>query len=156
MKVTINKNFSLSSDDLYSNVINMHKNMSDSSNYITENIYPNLGLTYGRTASFESGKIEAVEGDKGWLDFFKDWKEEGFWQAMYDKSFIEVCGDFFKELFRDMGLLIVANGDLIFLIPAIGLIFITFFIGRNKYTRYIIPLLFGYFGTTVWYRMLLQ
>ncbi|MDS7057013.1 M23 family metallopeptidase [Klebsiella pneumoniae] len=91
--------------------------------------------------------------DKSFLQFLNDWRKEGFWHAVYDKSFFEVMKDTFIEFFRDLGQCILDNADLFFLIPAILLMFGTFFIGRNKYTKYIIPLWFSYFVATIMHKI---
>src|SRR5690606_20309130 len=61
-------------------------------------------------------------------NFIGDWKEEGFFHAMYGKSFFEVVKDFFAELFRDIGVFILSNADIFLLAPAIILMFGTFII----------------------------
>jgi hypothetical protein len=106
----------------------------------------------------DNGKVnqyKGVESDRNFLEFLQDWQQEGFWQAMYGKPFFEVFKDFFKELGHDIGLFILGNGDIFFLAPAIIIMFATFFIGRNKYTKYIIPLWFTYFVTSVFHKMML-
>lgn len=94
------------------------------------------------------GFIDSVSNS--W-DFIQKWRHEGFWHAMYGKSFFQVMQDFFSQLLHDVGVFILGNGDLIFLCPAIILMFMTYIIGRNKYTKYIIPLWFGYFIDTILY-----
>ena len=87
--------------------------------------------------------------DKGMLEFLNDWRKEGFWKAVYGKDFFEVMKDTFIEFFRDLAQFIVDNADLFFLIPAIILMFGTFLIGRNKYSKFIVPLWFGYFVSSI-------
>ena len=87
--------------------------------------------------------------DKSWFQFLNDWRKEGFWHAMYDKSFFEVMKDGFTQLFHDASRFVLENSDLFFLLPAIVLMFGTFFVGKNKYSKYIIPLWFGYFVTSI-------
>lgn len=93
-------------------------------------------------------------GMQNMWDFLKEWKQEGFFHAMYGKSFFEVCTDFFGELAHDIGNFLLGNGDLFFLMPAILIMFGTFIIGRNKYTKWIIPLWFAYFVTSFFHNMI--
>lgn len=85
------------------------------------------------------------EGVKNFTQFIDDVKAEGLFHAIYGKSFFEVCKDFFTELFKDIGVFILGNGDLFFLLPAIVFLGGTWIVGRNKFTKWIIPLLFAYF-----------
>ncbi|AGI11784.1 metallo-endopeptidase [Bacillus phage vB_BanS-Tsamsa] len=91
--------------------------------------------------------------DKGFLEFLNDWRKEGFFHAIYGKSFFDVMKDTFIEFFRDLGQCILDNADLFFLIPAILLMFGTFFVGRNKYTKFIVPLWMGYFVSTILHKI---
>lgn len=98
----------------------------------------------------------------GWMNddmsvwgFVKEWKSEGFWQAMYGKSFFGVLKDFFSNLGHDIGMFILQNTDLFFLLPAVFLLLSTWVIGRNKYTKFILPLFFAYFISRVFYLRLL-
>lgn len=92
--------------------------------------------------------------NKSMMQFFSDWKNEGFFQAMYDKSFFEVTKDFFSELFTDIGKFILSHSDIFFLMPAIALMLATFLVGRNKYSKWILPLWFAYFVSTFLYKLL--
>lgn len=107
----------------------------------------------------ENGKVNNYQNDvikdQGFLEFLNEWRKEGFWEAMYDKSFFEVFIDFFKELFHDLAIFILGNGDLFFLCPAILLMFGTFIVGKNKYSKFIIPLWFTYFVSSVFHKLLL-
>jgi len=105
----------------------------------------------------ENGKINQYSNDslkdKGMWEFFNDWRKEGFFEAMYDKPFSEVLKDFFLDLLYEISMFFLAHGNLFLLFPAIAIMFLTFLIGRNKYTKWIIPLWFGYFVSTVLYRI---
>jgi len=92
--------------------------------------------------------LNPIENKSLW-QFMNDWRKEGFWHAMYGKSFFDVMKDTFIEFFRDLGQFILDNADLFFLIPAILLMFGTFFIGKNKYTKFIVPLWMAYFVSTI-------
>lgn len=113
----------------------------------------NLGLANTNDGETFSGGI--IHDFKNFMEFTDEVKKDGLFHAIYGKSFFEVCRDFFAELLHDIGLFILSNGDLFFLMPAIAIMFITFLIGRNKYTKWIIPLWFGYFVTTVLYKIML-
>lgn len=92
-----------------------------------------------------------MDGVSSFWNFMKEWKNEGFWHAIYGKSFTQVMGDFFKELGHDVGMFILGNGDLFFLLPAVGIALGTWIVGRNKYTKLIIPLFMAYGITRVFY-----
>lgn len=83
------------------------------------------------------------------MDFIKDMRSDGLFHAIYGKSFFEVMKDFVIQLANEIYTFIISNGDLFFILPAIVIMFATFIIGRNKYTKFIIPLWFTYFVTVV-------
>lgn len=105
-------------------------------------------LVNGEQAQEAGGVIDNM---KNFWHFMGEWKQEGFWHAVYGKSFGEVMGDFFKELGHDIGVFILGNGDLFFLLPAVGIFLGTWIVGRNKYTKLILPLLMAYGITRVFY-----
>lgn len=126
--------------------------LNDNSFYSTvfekEGIITKLSNKNGSEVSF-------MDGVRGFGDFLSKWNETGsFWVAMYDKPFSQVMGEFFAELFHDISIFIVGNGDVFFLAPAITFMFITFFIGRNRFTKWIIPLWFTYFISTVVFHLI--
>lgn len=95
-----------------------------------------------------------MDGMRSFGDFLKKWNETGsFWEAMYGKPFFQVMTDFFKELGHDILVFILGNGDLFFLAPAIIFMFGTFLIGRNKFTKWIVPLWFSFFISRVVYHL---
>ena len=100
------------------------------------------------------GRYQTNVSDKGILEFLNDWRHEGFWMAMYDKPFSQVLGDFFKELGHDILLFFLSNGDLFFLLPAVGIFLGTWLIGRNKLTKWIVPLLMAYSTSRVFYHLI--
>lgn len=104
----------------------------------------------------DSQEVGIVDGVTGFMDFISEVKAEGLFHAIYGKSFFEVCKDFFAELFHDIGVFILGNGDLLFLMPAILFMFGTFIIGSNKCTKWILPLWFAYFVSSIFHKMLLQ
>ena len=107
---------------------------------------------YSRSEPKPKYTVEASEGfiasTKSFMEFIGDVKDEGLWVAIYDKPFSQVIGDFFKDLGHDIMYGILASGDLLFLIPAVAFMFITFAVGRNRFTKWIIPLWFTYFITS--------
>ncbi len=88
------------------------------------------------------------------MEFINSVKEDGFFHTVYGKSFFEVCKDFFSQLFHDIGSFILGNGDAFFLAPAILFMFVTFVIGKNRTTKWIIPCWFAYLLSTIFYRFL--
>lgn len=102
----------------------------------------------------DSETLKTAKDMNTW-EFIQSWKEEGFFQTMYGKSFFEVVKDFFAELFTDIGVFILGNGDIFFLAPAIVFMFGTFLVGSNKFTKFIIPLWFAYFISTFFHKVLL-
>jgi hypothetical protein len=91
-----------------------------------------------------------MDGARSMGDFLHRWHDSGsFWIAMYDKPFFEVVKDFFAQLGHDVLKWVLGNGDMFFILPAIILMFGTFLVGKNKYSKFIIPLWFAYFISTV-------
>lgn len=117
------------------------------------------GIASERAMNIDIGEAQHSSGFvgdiQGFWGFIKEVKSEGLFNAIYGKSFFEVCKDFFSELFHDIGVFILGNGDLLFLCPAIIFMLGTFAVGRNKFTKWIIPLWFVYFITRLFYRMIL-
>lgn len=101
--------------------------------------------------SIQSREVGFFDGVSNSWDFIQEWRHEGFWQATYGKSFFEVMKDFFGNLFHDIGVFILGNGDLFFLMPAVAFLLGTWLVGRNKFTKWITPLFLGYFMTRVFY-----
>lgn len=100
-------------------------------------------------------EVGFVESAQNMWGFIQDVKKEGFWMALYDKSFTEVMGDFIAKTLKAVGIFITGNGDIFFLMPALALMAGTFLVGKNKWTKWIIPLLFTYFISRAFFRMLL-
>lgn len=97
----------------------------------------------------ETQEVGVIEGVRSFMDFVRDVKANGLFHALYGKSFFETMKDFFSELFHDIGVFIMSNGDLFFLLPAILFMGGTWLVGKNKMTKWIIPLWFAYFLTKV-------
>jgi hypothetical protein len=81
--------------------------------------------------------------------YLHDLKAEGFFMATFDKT----PSDFFFGWAVDAlkhGLhFILENDEAFLIIPAVALMFMTFFLGKNKTTKFIVPLWFSYFITSV-------
>lgn len=103
--------------------------------------------------SVETGGM--IDNLKDFWGFMRDWREEGFWMAVYDKPFSQVIGDFLKELGHDILVFILNSGDLFFLLPAVVFFIGTWVVGRNKFTKWIVPLFGAYAITRVFYHMAL-
>lgn len=108
-----------------------------------------------RKLTEEAEEVGFIEGTQSFMSFIADVQERGLSYALYDKPFSQVLADTFTEIGRAIGIFIMGNGDLFFLMPAIGLMVATFAIGRNKFTKWIIPLWFAYFLSRSFFRMLL-
>lgn len=92
-----------------------------------------------------------IDQIKSFVDFIETVREHGIFYAIYGKSFFQVCKDFVINFFNELSKFVLKNSDFFFLFPAILIMFITFIIGRNKYTKYIIPLWFAYFVSRILY-----
>lgn len=110
-----------------------------------------LGMTDSNGQFINPEKLVNDSANNGGLwDFVTEWHRTGsFWEAMYGKSFFEVLKDFTWELLQDIYTFIITNGELWFILPAVIIMFVTFISGRNKFTKWIIPLWVGYFVTAV-------
>lgn len=95
----------------------------------------------------ETGGI--LSETKSTVDFLIRIGEEGLFQAIYGKSFLQVLLEFTADLLKEIYTFVILNGEVFFIFPAVIIMFLTFTIGKNKYTRFIIPLWFAYFVSTV-------
>jgi hypothetical protein len=116
----------------------LHLGLKDASGHFAN---PQPLLNEHATEVTGNGLWENITGS--W-DFVKKWHEVGFWKAMYGKSFFEVIKDFFVELAHDIGIFILNNSEVFFVIPAIIFMGGTWIAGRNKFTKWIIPLWIAY------------
>lgn len=108
----------------------------------------------GREWGIEEKEVGLVESTQDFMGFISEWKAEGFWMAMYDKPFSQVLGDSLKEIAHAIGIFVLGNADLFFLLPALVLIVGTFMVGRHKYTKWIIPLVFFYSISRIFFWMI--
>jgi hypothetical protein len=126
--------------------INPHKLLNENDNHNFADTFISNGKVEATSFSGDNGMIDNM---RGFMDFIRDVKSEGLFHAIYGDSFFGVMSKFFSELFHDFWLFLLGNGDIFFLLPAILFMFGTFFVGKNKYSKFIIPLWFGYFVTSV-------
>jgi hypothetical protein len=117
---------------------------------------PLLNDNVKESSGFIDGVNNTIEEAKSLGDFIHQWHDTGsFWVAMYGKPFSQVMGDFLSNLGHDIGTFILGNADIFFLAPAIVFMFGTFIVGKNKFTKWIVPLWFFYFVSTFFHKMLL-
>lgn len=105
-----------------------------------------------------SGQVENLSTGTAIVEFMKfirDVKNEGLSFALFGKPFSEVVTDAIMGAIVGVARFVTGNGDLFFLLPAIAIITATFMVGKNKYTKWIIPLLFAYGVSRAFFRMLL-
>lgn len=100
-------------------------------------------------ASEDSFAKEFVNSIKYLKDFVAEAKASGIWYAITG----ETIGTSILGTLKELGMWVLKNNDLFVMAPAILFMFATFLIGRNKYTRYIIPLWFIYFITEILFHM---
>lgn len=89
------------------------------------------------------------ESIKGFNQFIKDVKNDGLFHTIYGKTIPEFIGDSLKTTGEVIGKFILANGDVFFLMPAFLFLAGTFFVGSNKFSKWIIPLGLAYFASRV-------
>jgi Peptidase family M23 len=135
--------------------VNPEPLLNDSGRTLNDVIFQKEGIL-SKMSNTNSNEVGFIEGAKSFGEFLQKWNNEGsFWIAMYDKPFSQVMGEFFSELGRDIGVFILGNSDVFFLLPAIAFMLGTFIVGKNKFTKWIVPLWFGYFVATFFHKMLL-
>lgn len=98
-----------------------------------------------------TSKINALYENMAELGrFIHDVKTEGIWYAFTGHHFLESVGIGLKEL----GIWILSNGDVVFLIPAVIITFLTMMFGKNKFTKFIIPAFLAFWVSRFFYYML--
>ena len=102
------------------------------------------------------GNTGVFGGFKDFVGFIQSVGDVGLFQTIYGKPFPQVAGEFILNIFKEIGIFITYNGDLLFLIPAIIAMLLTFTVGRNRFTKWIIPLWFLYFISRVFFRFLID
>jgi Peptidase family M23 len=131
------------------NFVNPEPLLNDNSITLNDTVFQKEGIL-SKMSNTDNSDVGFMDGAKSFGAFLKEWKEEGsFFEAMYDKSFFETLKDFTWQLIQDFYTFIITNGDLFFILPAIIIMFVTFMIGRNKFTKWIVPLWFAFFVSKV-------
>lgn len=103
----------------------------------------------------KEAEVGFVEGIQNFMGFIDDVKAEGFFMAVYDKPFSVLFVETWQAIFHAIGVFILGNGDVFFLLPAIVFMTGTFIVGKNKFTKWIIPCWFFYFLSRVFFRMII-
>ena len=88
-------------------------------------------------AAKEASEVGFIEGTQNFMDYMNEIKAEGFWMATYDKPFSQIMSEFFSDILHALGVFILGNGDIFFLLPALVFMIGTFAVGRNKFTKWI-------------------
>lgn len=103
----------------------------------------------------KEAEVGFVEGIQNFMGFIEDVKAEGFFMAVYDKPFSVLFMETWQAIGHAIGVFILGNGDILFLLPAIVFMAGTFVVGKNKFTKWIIPCWFFYFLSRVFFRMII-
>ena len=103
----------------------------------------------------KEAEVGFVEGIQNFMQFIGDVKSEGFFMAVYDKPFSVLFMETLHQIGHAIGVFILGNGDILFLLPAIVFMAGTFVVGKNKFTKWIIPCWFFYFLSRVFFRMII-
>lgn len=100
------------------------------------------------------------DGITNFVDFINTARKEGLSVAIWGKPFDEVVidgiGAFFGAIFKGLGLFITQNSDLFFLAPSLLFLFLTFIVGRNRFTKWILPLTIFYVCSKALYFFLIS
>ena len=88
--------------------------------------------------------ISSGNGIVDFMDFINTVRTDGLSMALFNKPFDQVILDSLTTVLKSIGVFITGNSDLFFLLPAIAFLFITFMVGTNRFTKWIIPLLITY------------
>lgn len=91
----------------------------------------------------QTDDVSFTEAVKAIGQFFKDMHEQGIFYAMFHKTLAGVQMDFSKWLLKTF----LNYNDAIFFIPAILAFLLTCAIGKNKTTKWIVPMIFMFFVT---------
>lgn len=79
--------------------------------------------------------------------FLRESKTEGIWYALTGQHF----GEWWISLLKNFGFWILENSDVFFLFPSFLILVLTFFMGRNRFSRFAIPLFFVYFIARIFF-----
>ncbi len=124
---------------------NMLQNSYSGGNHLASMTDGSIFKFFKSGADEQSLTREFIDSIRFLRNFIDDAKSFGIWHAITGETF----GTAVIGALKHAGMWLLDNNDLFILAPAILFMFCTFLIGRNKYTRYIIPLFFIYFITEV-------
>jgi len=83
------------------------------------------------------------------MDYIHELRTDGFFMATFGKSPTEFFFGWIGDALKTATEFILLNDEAFLIIPAIAIMFITFFIGKNKLTKWILPLWVIYFLSSV-------
>jgi hypothetical protein len=92
---------------------------------------------------------DAVQNTNDFMDYIHSLRTDGFFVATFDKTPKEFFFGWIGSALKHGLQFILENDEAFLIIPAVVLMFILFFVGKNKFTKWIIPLWFIYFVTSV-------
>jgi hypothetical protein len=92
---------------------------------------------------------DAVQNTNDFMDYIHSLRTDGFFVATFDKTPKEFFFGWIGSALKHGLHFILENDEAFLIIPAVVLMFILFFVGKNKFTKWIIPLWFIYFVTSV-------
>lgn len=90
-----------------------------------------------------------VDTYRDFMDYIHALKTEGFFMATFDKTPKEFFFGWLGDASKSVLGFILENDEAFLVIPAVAIMFLTFLIGKNKYTKWIVPLWVGYFVTAI-------
>lgn len=93
--------------------------------------------------------MSAMGGFREIGQYLRDLKTEGFFMATFDKTPSEFFFGWIGDMLKGGLHFLLENDETFMIIPAVIFMFGTFFVGRNKYTKWIIPLWFMYFVSSI-------
>lgn len=100
--------------------------------------------------------INVFQPMQDFMSFISTIKSEGFFVALLGKPLDVVLMDGFYACIKAVGLFVTGNGDIFFLMPSIAFMFATFLVGRNRFTKWIVPLFFTYAVSRVAFKIILS
>lgn len=95
------------------------------------------------------GTIGIVSETKGFMEYIHQLKADGFFMATFDKTPKEFFFGWIGHALKDGLHFILENDEFFLILPAIIIMFATFLIGKNKFSKFVIPLWVAYFITTI-------
>lgn len=83
------------------------------------------------------------------MSYIHDLKTEGFFMATFDKTPSEFFFGWLEDGLKGALHFILENDEGFFILPAMAIMFLTFLIGKNKYTKWTLPLWLAYFASSI-------